>query len=71
MLYLRLSIGVIFILLCTKIGKNKGNKYKFACNFYESALSFCNLFKCDLIYKKSNSFSFISWLIETNNTLER
>ena len=61
MLYLRLSIGVIFILLCTKIGKNKANKYKFSCSFYESLLSFCNLFKSNLLYKKSSLEDFLNF----------
>ena len=59
MLYLRLAIGVVFIVLCTKIGKNKGNKYKNCCDFYESCLSFCNAFKSDLLYKKSKLEDFL------------
>ncbi len=60
MLYLRLSIGVIFILLSTKIGKNKGIKYKNSFNFYESCLTFCNAFKGDLLYKKSKLEDFLT-----------
>ncbi len=59
MLYLRLSIGVVLILLCTKLGKNKGNKYKSSLNFYESCLTFCNLFKSDLLYKRSKLQDFL------------
>ena len=61
MLYLRLSIGVVFILLSTKIGKNKGDKYKCSVLFYESALSFCSVFKSDLLYKKSKLNDFLDF----------
>lgn len=61
MLYLRLSIGVVFILLSTKIGKNKGDKYKCSLLFYESAISFCSNFKSNLLYKKSNLNDFIDF----------
>ena len=73
MLYLRLCIGVIFILLCTKIGKNKGDKYKNSVLFYESALSFCNNFKSDLLYKKSNLNDFLNFeytSVDFKNILE-
>lgn len=60
MWYLRLIIGVVFIVLGTKLGKNKGLKYKNAYNFWSSVVSFCNDLNSDLLYKKSNLNEFLN-----------
>ncbi len=58
MLYLKLITGVVFILLFSKIGKNKSNKYKKTYLFWSSVVTFISDFKSDLLYKKSNLSDF-------------
>ena len=59
MLYLKLLIGVVSILLFTKIGKNKSNKYKKSYLFWSSVNMFIGDFKGDLLYKKSKLEDFL------------